>query len=282
MQNCCFILHGCCGPRTESRVEWIVQYDPPCEIADYAHRVGRAARAGQAGHALLFLLPSERSFLEVLELKGVKNLEALSLAHTLTRAGELCPSVTAECKAGFKNKGEAFAAEIQRRLEDEVIEDDAQTKADQKSMRRKGQPRSQEPCGKLLLMARQAFLSYVRAYPTKEKDVRHIFCSRALHVGHVARSFALKEPPKATVNRVANVNNLENGFDKEKRNASLTFRSMVNDSSEPSKKKHKKNDPPKKYVSKNAGNSGSIDTGKARMVLMEQAAKLQQVGMNSL
>ena len=40
-------------------LDWIVQYDPPCETKDYVHRAGRSARAGAAGHALLFLLPSE-------------------------------------------------------------------------------------------------------------------------------------------------------------------------------------------------------------------------------
>ena len=38
------------------RVDWIVQYDTPQEPADYIHRIGRTARAGRAGHALLFLL----------------------------------------------------------------------------------------------------------------------------------------------------------------------------------------------------------------------------------
>ena len=35
-------------------VDWTVQYDPPCEVADYAHQAGRTARAGKSGHSLLF------------------------------------------------------------------------------------------------------------------------------------------------------------------------------------------------------------------------------------
>jgi superfamily II DNA/RNA helicase len=31
----------------------------PAELADYVHRVGRTARIGSGGKALLFLLPSE-------------------------------------------------------------------------------------------------------------------------------------------------------------------------------------------------------------------------------
>ena len=37
------------------------QFTPPCSVADYVHRVGRTARIGQSGKALLFLLPHEVS-----------------------------------------------------------------------------------------------------------------------------------------------------------------------------------------------------------------------------
>jgi ATP-dependent RNA helicase DDX18/HAS1 len=47
-------------------VDWIVQYDPPDEPREYIHRVGRTARAGKRGRALLFLLPSEVNFLRYL------------------------------------------------------------------------------------------------------------------------------------------------------------------------------------------------------------------------
>ncbi|KAF3330225.1 DEAD-box ATP-dependent RNA helicase 27-like protein [Carex littledalei] len=49
-------------------VDWIVQYDPPDEPKEYIHRVGRTARGeGAKGHALLFLLPEEISFLAYLK-----------------------------------------------------------------------------------------------------------------------------------------------------------------------------------------------------------------------
>merc|ERR1712003_12781 len=53
-------------------VDWILQYDAPCEMADYVHRVGRAARAGKPGHSLIFLLPSETQYLEALKIRGLK------------------------------------------------------------------------------------------------------------------------------------------------------------------------------------------------------------------
>jgi ATP-dependent RNA helicase DDX18/HAS1 len=44
-------------------VDWIVQFDPPDDPRDYIHRVGRTARANTKGRSLMFLQPSEISFL---------------------------------------------------------------------------------------------------------------------------------------------------------------------------------------------------------------------------
>jgi len=52
-------------------VDWIIQYDPPDECAEYIHRVGRTARAGGSGKALLFLLETELGFLKYLRAAGV-------------------------------------------------------------------------------------------------------------------------------------------------------------------------------------------------------------------
>ncbi len=48
-------------------VDWIVQYDPTDDPREYIHRVGRTARAGGRGKALLFLLPTELGFLRYLK-----------------------------------------------------------------------------------------------------------------------------------------------------------------------------------------------------------------------
>jgi ATP-dependent RNA helicase DDX18/HAS1 len=48
-------------------VDWIVQYDPPDDPKEYIHRVGRTARAGTNGHALLILRPEELGFLRYLK-----------------------------------------------------------------------------------------------------------------------------------------------------------------------------------------------------------------------
>jgi ATP-dependent RNA helicase DDX18/HAS1 len=53
-------------------VDWIVQYDPPDDPAEYIHRVGRTARGTSAkGSALLMLRPEEIRFLDFLRNKKV-------------------------------------------------------------------------------------------------------------------------------------------------------------------------------------------------------------------
>lgn len=48
------------------KVDWIIQFDPPDDPTKYIHRVGRTARAGRCGNALMFLLPAEKLFLSYL------------------------------------------------------------------------------------------------------------------------------------------------------------------------------------------------------------------------
>lgn len=49
----------------------ILQYDPAGEPSEYVHRVGRTARLGQGGEALMLLLPSERGYIDLMAQRGV-------------------------------------------------------------------------------------------------------------------------------------------------------------------------------------------------------------------
>ncbi|KAH9474710.1 ATP-dependent RNA helicase dbp4 [Psilocybe cubensis] len=56
-------------------VDWVIQLDAPEDAETYIHRVGRTARLGAPGRALLFLLPSEEEgMLRALEERGVSGL----------------------------------------------------------------------------------------------------------------------------------------------------------------------------------------------------------------
>ncbi len=60
------------------------------------HRAGRLAQAGQVGHTLLFLLPSERQYVENLELRSLRDISPLSLSSTLSSAAVLCRGLMQE------------------------------------------------------------------------------------------------------------------------------------------------------------------------------------------
>uniref|UniRef100_A0A0D6R5I7 ATP-dependent RNA helicase n=1 Tax=Araucaria cunninghamii TaxID=56994 RepID=A0A0D6R5I7_ARACU len=52
-------------------VDWIVQYDPPQDPNVFVHRVGRTARMGRSGNALVFLLPKESAYVEFLRIRRI-------------------------------------------------------------------------------------------------------------------------------------------------------------------------------------------------------------------
>lgn len=72
----------------------------------------------------------------------------------------------------FKNVDEMAAVILQRRLERVVYNNKF-----------------------LELSAQQAFRSFTRAYATHSNDSKNIFKIHSLHLGHVAKSFALRESP---------------------------------------------------------------------------------------
>jgi ATP-dependent RNA helicase DDX31/DBP7 len=92
-------------------VQWIVQYDPPCEITDYLHRAGRTARKGLSGQSVIFLLPSEAAYVQILYSHSLTP-EPLSLQTLFADVVQHIPGA-----AKFKNNDEMAAVILQRRLE---------------------------------------------------------------------------------------------------------------------------------------------------------------------
>eukprot|EP01104_Vermistella_antarctica_P000651 TRINITY_DN1079_c0_g1_i1.p1 TRINITY_DN1079_c0_g1~~TRINITY_DN1079_c0_g1_i1.p1 ORF type:complete len:406 (-),score=123.63 TRINITY_DN1079_c0_g1_i1:167-1384(-) len=151
-------------------VNWIVQYDPPGQMKEYIHRVGRTARMGHAGKAILFLMPSEVEYIEMLKKRKVNVGEV----NFLSIVQKFCPKSHRD--KGEDEDGHALPYSALR----------AQTRAEALVGADK------EGLGYL---AKRAFGSYVRAYATHSTSTKHIFHIKKLHLGHIAKSFALRQPP---------------------------------------------------------------------------------------
>lgn len=149
-------------------VAQIVQFDLPADPMEYVHRIGRTARIGKAGSALLFVLPSEAGFLELLKQRGLELSEVRyeSIQAALGGVGRVGKSAD--------ERHRIFEAEValQHRLERIVASD-----------------------RELSELAGRAFQSFLCAYAAHPKATKQVLRLRDLHVGHVAKAFALKEPP---------------------------------------------------------------------------------------
>ncbi|WVO23883.1 ATP-dependent RNA helicase DBP7 [Cryptococcus decagattii] len=151
-------------------VRAVVQYDLPTEggANEYVHRVGRTARAGKGGEAWAFVSPSEEGWVKWIEgkmgaaeSKGGVNLGQVGVEDVLRK--------------GFGGKSyeyEARATDVQLGFENWVLASEQNA-----------------------ALARKAFASFVRAYSTHPLEEKQFFHTKLLHLGHLAKSFALREAP---------------------------------------------------------------------------------------
>eukprot|EP00938_MAST-03A_sp_MAST-3A-sp1_P000125 g125.t1 len=153
------------------KVDWIAQFDPPHEVREYVHRVGRTARSGACGRSILFVCPSEIEYISVLANQG---LELTKLSANAVLAGMLSAEDKA-LRSGSKARKNALIntiSRVQAKLESIVEKDDGAQ-----------------------IMAVKAYRSHSRAYAAHPKESKKIFRVRALHFGHLAKTFGLREPP---------------------------------------------------------------------------------------
>ncbi|ROT41893.1 ATP-dependent RNA helicase DBP7 [Sodiomyces alkalinus F11] len=161
-------------------VELVIEYDPAFSSDDHLHRIGRTARAGRPGKAVLFLQPGcEEGYVE----------------HLASRAGA---SHKAESYEGVLHKGLSLHMPFPVAHTDAkpIAEDSRSFSQRAEALQLHLEQRLLSPGGKSLLeAARKAFRSHVRAYATHVKEERKFFDMQELHLGHLAKSYALREAP---------------------------------------------------------------------------------------
>ncbi|GES86699.1 DEAD-domain-containing protein [Rhizophagus clarus] len=147
----------------------IIQYDPPTDLKDYVHRVGRTARLGKEGEAILFILPSEIEYINILKSQEIfaKPVRVETILGSLVTQNER-----------NQKEYEVVATNIQLNFERYVLSNPKRT-----------------------TLAQKAYSSYIRAYATHTSTEKHIFHVKKLHLGHIAKSFGLREAP-------SNINNI--------------------------------------------------------------------------
>ncbi|PWN48285.1 DEAD-domain-containing protein [Violaceomyces palustris] len=177
------------------RVGCVIQLDSPTEggIEEYLHRVGRTARVGKKGQSWLMLLPNEQGWIKNLESRMIiqtnTDTSSSSSSSSEQRVASIRPtSVETVLRVGFGTKNaseyQSRATQVQLCHERWVISSESRK-----------------------LVASKAFLSHIRAYSTHPSSEKVWFNTRDLHLGHLAKSFALREAPKQLARSVSSKRN---------------------------------------------------------------------------
>ncbi|KAK4197972.1 putative ATP-dependent RNA helicase DBP7 [Triangularia verruculosa] len=196
-------------------VDLVIEYDPAFAAPDHVHRIGRTARAGRSGKAVLFLLPgSEEGYTSILPSSSTitPQLYESVLQKGLATNVNLPASSQTDDADTESNKRETWttrAEALQLHFEQRLLapapgSEDAEegpksghhkskfSKTGGKSHKQQQQVKKDNP---LLDAGRQAFRSHIRAYATHVREERVYFDMTQLHLGHMAKAFGLREAP---------------------------------------------------------------------------------------
>ncbi|XP_069626907.1 ATP-dependent DNA helicase DDX31 isoform X3 [Haliaeetus albicilla] len=159
------------------QVTWIVQYNAPASPAEYIHRIGRTARIGCHGNSLLVLAPSEAEYVSLLashkiNISEIKMEKILSSLMKDDRFKLHRPGRRKSCGTDPQEVRER-ATVLQTKFENYVHSSEGTVQ-----------------------WAKKAMQSFLCAYTTYPRNLKHIFHIKSLHLGHVAKSFGLRDAPQ--------------------------------------------------------------------------------------
>ncbi|XP_027595143.1 probable ATP-dependent RNA helicase DDX31 [Pipra filicauda] len=159
------------------QVTWIVQCNAPASPAEYIHRIGRTARIGCHGNSLLVLAPSEAGYVSLLASHKI-NVSEMKMEKVLTslmkddRFKLHRPGRKKSCGTNPQEVRER-ATVLQTKFENHVHSSEG-----------------------MVRWAKKALQSFLCAYTTYPRNLKHIFHIKSLHLGHVAKSFGLRDAPQ--------------------------------------------------------------------------------------
>lgn len=96
-------------------IDWVLQWDPPSNAASFVHRVGRTARQGNEGNALITLLPNEEDYVDFLT-KNQKvtliHMEIKNDTDNLTEINKKIYDLQLEDRSLFDKGCKAFVSHV--------------------------------------------------------------------------------------------------------------------------------------------------------------------------
>lgn len=152
-------------------VDLVIEYDPAFSKDDHLHRIGRTARAGRDGRSLIFLQPgNEEKYVDILKEGRRDNGSGLTRhdADELLKKGFMPTTGKVTSRRDWEDKATEWQLDVERWAYESP---------------------------KHLEQARRAYQSHIRAYATHVAAEREIFNMKLLHLGHLAKAFALRDKP---------------------------------------------------------------------------------------
>uniref|UniRef100_A0A8C8SN83 ATP-dependent RNA helicase n=1 Tax=Pelusios castaneus TaxID=367368 RepID=A0A8C8SN83_9SAUR len=159
------------------QVTWIVQYNAPASPAEYVHRIGRTARIGCHGNSLLVLTPSEAEYVNSLASHKI-NVSEMKMEDILSSL--MKDDCFKGCRWGNKKSRGTDPQEVRERATVLQTEFENYVHSSEGTVQ----------------WAKKALQSFLRSYTTYPKNLKHIFHIKSLHLGHVAKSFGLRDAPQ--------------------------------------------------------------------------------------
>jgi ATP-dependent RNA helicase DDX55/SPB4 len=97
-------------------MDWVLQFDPPSNAAAFVHRVGRTARQGNEGNALIMLQPNESAYIDFLSKNQKVSLKQFefdeSWSGDLNRLNSVIHKLQAADKSVFDKGTQAFVSHV--------------------------------------------------------------------------------------------------------------------------------------------------------------------------